>query len=174
MKFSQKSFASDSQKTSILPHYTSTLSKLDKKRLVFHQLSSNHDKIIGGHKKIPSLNLNLIQDIDIKNQKFKRTPSPDKKSFRCSSNSPSKPQFINSGKYIDLIRENFGIVDKDPLSLIKLNECGIRKLKEKGFVDKHGIVNHKFVTRYAEVVGAKHPLKKSQSWIKFKHLKKLK
>ena len=168
MKPSQKPPHSNNLKSSIIPQFTSSLSKLDRKRLVFLQLSSNHDKIIGSHKKFPSLNLNLIQEIDLKNQKFKRTPSPDKKSSRFFSNSPVKPQFINSGKYIDLLRENFGNNDKDPLSLIKINQGGLNKLKEKGFVDRHGIVNQKFVTRYAEVVGVKHPLKKSKSYMKIK------
>jgi hypothetical protein len=144
--------------------HTSSLSKLERKRLVFDQLSSNFDKIIGSHKKMPSLNLNLIQDIDLKMQKFKRTPSPDKRNPWNSSHSPVKPQeVIPSRRYIDLLRENFGIDDKDTLSLAKINRNGLQKLREKGFVDRHGTVNFKFVTRYVEVLGAKHPLKKAKT-----------
>jgi len=170
MKPSQKSPLLNNPKPPKIPSFTSSLSKLDRKRLVFLQLSSNHDKIIGSHKKFPSLNLNLIQEINLKNQKFKRTPSPDKKTSRVFSSSPVKPQFLNSGKYMDLLRENFGNEDKDPLSLIKVNQGGMKKLKEKGFVDRHGIVNQKFVARYAQVVGANHPLKKSKSHMRIKHL----
>lgn len=153
--------------------HTSSLSKIERKKFVFEQLSTNFDKIIGNHKKLPSLNLNLIQDIDLKMQKFKRTPSPEKKNNWNTGHSPIKPQeSMQSARYIDLLRENFGIDDKDTLSLAKSSKNGLKKLQEKGFIDRHGTINSKFVSRYVEILGAQHPLQKSKTLTKFHSPKK--
>ena len=107
-----------------------------------------------------------MQDHEIKLLKFRRTPSPEKKTLRSSASSPIKPhEFVSNEDHLEALSMKF---DNDTNSILKLNPMNgkaLKGLKKEGFVNKQGGINLKFINRYEQVVGTIYPLKKSISYI---------
>ena len=126
-----------------------------------------HDRIIGIHKKVKSHCIRDMQDHEMKLFKFRRTPSPEKKTLRSSANSPIKPhEFQSNEDHLQALSRKF---NNDPssslLKLNSMNDKALQGLQKEGFVNKLGGLNIKFINRYEQVVGTMYPLKRSISSI---------
>lgn len=129
--------------------------KSKRKRMVIEKLLESRDKILGVQKKFERYhcNPNFIQETDVSMEKFKRTQSPMKLSTRPSSLSPGKvPDCIKSENYMRIIRRNYSQHKFNPLSLAQTNQSDIPKLKQQGFINKHGRLNSQFISRLQKIL----------------------
>ena len=119
------------------------------------------DRMIGVHRKMKSNQIKDMQEYEMNLMKFRRTPSPEKRMVRQATISPSKPEFVSNEDHLFALSLKFGRNDNESLKIESRNRKKYNNLKKIGFVDRKGIANVKFITRYEQIVGAIYPLKHS-------------